>query len=1007
MTEVISAPTLDDALNALAKRVAENEEKGGKNFIFCEDRLTLLAERAVLKRTGGTFATEVSTFSRFLSDGRQTISKQGSVMAISAILAESEELKCFRKGSAQALYETIAQLSASRVDAQMLKASAEETGAEGLLGLKLSDLAVLLEKYNDYLNTRGLLDENGYLALLPEKIASGVLREKHVFFFAFPSFTAQAREGIRAAIENAESVTGIFLAGGEELYTCEAQTAFLKVAEEYGAPKSTAAKCSLHGEAQTLLSGIFSPERAVKNREKTKKIFTFAAEDEHAEMNAVCALIKKHISEGLRYCDIKVLVEGSGSFSAIEKAFSSYRIPFFSDRKRPFSAHPFCAFALSVIGAAANGGLPDSVDAVASSVYFGKGDNYRNYLLKFGGFRGAYKNAVKEGEPVKEYNRQELLACREKMISLLALFPAKATGGVYAQAVRALYEFTDGGKITEELQAHFQGAEKEFLDISPLEGVLSEIELLAQNETFTAREFCTLFENGLSALEISMIPQFADAVFVGDITESKLTRAKVLFCTGLTDALPRVSADTAVITDTDIKKLSALCVSVEPAIAVVNARARENMALNLCAFENALYLSRPLRSGDAETLPSEAFSYVEKLFDAIPVTDLFPFQCSEETPAKLELFALKEDFEAGREYDKSKFDVLRALFKTIGQDPDALLSSCAKGEVPSVGELYFARDISPTLLENYFACPYAGFAMRGLRLRERDERSVLDTDTGSFVHAVLEKVAERFSERSGEEACRAYAEEVARALLSTPRFAILTDTKAGAFTGERLIRESVEVAAAAYRQLEGSAFRVADTEGAVTLPELKIRGKADRIDVAEDYVRVIDYKTGEIDDKTVSYYTGRKLQLQLYLLAASRGGKAAGAFYFPAKDDFANPDEEKFRMKGFFCKDDSVLALMDRTRGEGEKSKFFDGGGRSEKGIAGEDFGTFLDYAALVSKQAETEMRKGNIAPSPYEGACTYCKCKGMCAFTGKPRKEGRVSPSEIVAIVRRERGEA
>ena len=67
MINAIGAPTLDDALAVLAERIAANEARGEKNFIFCEDRLTLLAERAVLEKSGGTFLTEVSTFARFLS----------------------------------------------------------------------------------------------------------------------------------------------------------------------------------------------------------------------------------------------------------------------------------------------------------------------------------------------------------------------------------------------------------------------------------------------------------------------------------------------------------------------------------------------------------------------------------------------------------------------------------------------------------------------------------------------------------------------------------------------------------------------------------------------------------------------------------------------------------------------------------------------------------------------------------------------------------------------------
>ena len=224
MPNIIGAPTLDDALSALSAAVSENEGRGGRTLIFCEDKVTLLAERAVLEAVGGTMLTEVTTFARFLSGaktGARLLSKQGSVMAVSAILsAKEQELNIFRRGAAQAVYETLAQLMASRVDEELLLRGAEE--AEGTLSAKLKDLALLLAAYKEFLRARGFVDESGYLALLPEALSAAGLCETNVIFFAFPSFTRQGQEGIEAAFDAAKSVSGIFLAGRAGLYTTAA-----------------------------------------------------------------------------------------------------------------------------------------------------------------------------------------------------------------------------------------------------------------------------------------------------------------------------------------------------------------------------------------------------------------------------------------------------------------------------------------------------------------------------------------------------------------------------------------------------------------------------------------------------------------------------------------------------------------------------------------------------------------------------------------------------------------
>ncbi len=989
MAKIIKAPTLDDALTALGGQIARAEERGERTLVFCEDRLTLLAERAVLSACGGTFLTEVTTFARFLS-GPKVLSKEGSVLVVSDLLSECEkELVCFRPRAAQAVYETLAQLAASRVDGETLRRSAEEV--EGALRGKLADLALLLDRYKERLSAKGFLDENGYLALLPEKFSSAALFQTNVVFFGFRSFTKQALEGVRAALLSAKSVTGVFLAGNAEIYTNEAYGLFRRVCGETVGAEEISAEDTLGETPRRLRDGLFSPAGGEKFR--TGQIRRFTAADEAEEFSLIAALIRKHVFEGTRYREIAVLVSDKESFQAVEKAFNAYKIPYFADQKRPFSEHPFCALVLDLLLAVSDGVLPDEADAVAANYYFGDGAQYRNYLLRYGGYRGGVRREIRE--ETEGFDRAALLACRERMLAFLSCFPRKGKGKDFVAAISSLRALAEADERTQALSAFFTGAEREFLDLKPLGSVLAEIEAVAGERSFTAREFYDGLKNALSALEIAMIPQSLDAVFVGDVTESKFGRVRVLFASGMTEEIPRVCQDTAVISDGEMEGLSALKVEIEPAIAQVNARARESLALNLCAFTQTLYLSRPLQKGRENTEPSQILADVEQIFVLPPMPELFPFDCVEPLPARLRMLALKEGFEAGREEDVKKYST---LFTALGGTEEE-----REKRSPAAGALFFSSEISPSLLESYFECPYAGFA-RVLRLRERQERPILDTDAGTFVHAVLERTAKGFNNFAGEEECRSAARAIGEELLGAG-FAALSDTAAGKYTGARLLEEAVTVAVAAYRQLAGSAFRVAETEGTVSLSDI-FSGKADRVDTSGEFVRVVDYKTGKFDDSPTAFYTGRKLQLELYLRAAAAGGRAAGTFYFPASDPFTAEGEAKYRMSGFYCGEWEVLSRMDRSLKEGETSALFDYNGGGDRGMPREDFEAFLDYAVLVSLRAEHEMREGNIAPSPYEKACKFCKMKSLCGYVGSPRKESSLKCAEIVRIVRRERGE-
>ena len=233
--------------------------------------------------------------------------------------------------------------------------------------------------------------------------------------------------------------------------------------------------------------------------------------------------------------------------------------------------------------------------------------------------------------------------------------------------------------------------------------------------------------------------------------------------------------------------------------------------------------------------------------------------------------------------------------------------------------------------------------------------------------------------------------DAARQLMQEAGYFVFDDSGEGRYAGGRLIAECEKVACAVYASLRNSAFRIRGGEEELRLPALGLRGRADRVDEAGEYVRIIDYKTGAFDPTLTAYSTGRSLQLELYLLAAAGGGKPAGAFYFPAEDKFTGEDEQKFCMKGFY--DADAVGLFG-----GEDASF---GGT---GLKGEAFADFLSYGVLVAEGAQREMKAGNIRPSPYKDSCTYCAFRGACGFTGEERTHAAVRAADIAAIAREER---
>ena len=117
MIYAFNCAALSAALQKLQNIVRDNEERGLKTIIFCEDRLSLAAERTVCAAVDGTFDTAVYTFARFISSEcgkpEKVLSGQGSAMVVRKLIEDKkEELTLFRQlsspSAAQTVYDTLA-----------------------------------------------------------------------------------------------------------------------------------------------------------------------------------------------------------------------------------------------------------------------------------------------------------------------------------------------------------------------------------------------------------------------------------------------------------------------------------------------------------------------------------------------------------------------------------------------------------------------------------------------------------------------------------------------------------------------------------------------------------------------------------------------------------------------------------------------------------------------------------------------------------------------------------
>lgn len=1052
-----TAPTTGAALEKLKEIVARNESAGKKTVIFCEDRLTLAAERAVCAAAGGTFSSSVYTFARFLSAERgkcsNILSSQGSAMVIRKLIEQMRgELTMFKKLSsptaAQDIYDTIALLYSSRVTPDDLSGvSAPAVVLEG----KIRDLEKLYRAYSDYLEESGSMDRNRYLAILPEVILkSPAIIGAEVIFLGFQAFTHSVSECASACMEAAKNVTGLFIGGSAEVYVNEAAASFQYAAKAFGGCNVKTIKSALGAEAERMRSYIFDPDAFhLGNPPPTSAVTIFEGRDEEDEVEFIASSIIKHVfEEGVRYQAISVMLPDMSAYCpVIERVFSQYNIPYYLDKTYPLSEHPVCAFLDGYLNCARDGCTAQSLFSVVTSPLFitdageqgkksGEGerrkvkDLFVNYILRLAAYRGGVRRQPDENILASlGLDAQAVKAVREPFLRSLKRIPSRGKGENFCAALRGILSDFDAQTTLKEMSAGFSETYPSLSKLSErayesVLSVLDEAERLTLGQEMSVKEFAAVLKSGFSAAELALIPPKQDAVFVSDLLSTNNIGSRIIFAAGLTGDVPANSQDTAVLTDRDLDSLDELNIKISPKISQVNNRSRETTGLNLCAFRDKLYLTYPVRKGGEESGVSEAVLYAQALFclpngeKLRPVTarmaaknaNNLKYLCARPVPAIKRLV-----YETSPVVRSSVFRLLQD--NGYGDEAASAVESPAEGVKVTKAAALYGNSFTPTALESYFACPYKCFMLRGLKLSEREEGVMRPLDCGNFIHAVLQKVfAPAVNELQDAAAVEARAKEECRKLLASPKYSALTSDKRGQYSADALTEEAVEVCLGAFEQLRNSSFRVAEVEKTCRLVldgGATLFGRIDRVDDCDDMVRVIDYKTGSTDNSAASYYMGLKLQLPVYLLASSEGRRAVGAYYFPAKVEYEEEHDGVFRLKGYMDGSEDVVRSSDSEVKEKQKSRYVDAylnGRQVESALSKDDFADFLLYSSLVARQGAKEMAEGNASPSPAEGACKRCQLAGSCGFAlgldGEERKKAKVDCRTIAGIVRKQRGD-
>lgn len=655
----------------------------------------------------------------------------------------------------------------------------------------------------------------------------------------------------------------------------------------------------------------------------------------------------------------------------------------------------------------------------------------------------------------------------------------------------AIFRFGENMNIYDIMQGEIDylklkgslGRVKEYEEVwNIFTDILDQLSDVIGEDKITAEEFVKLLITGFSSYRLGLIPPAMDQILFTSIDRMRTDNIRLLYLIGANDGvIPRASSDEGIINDGDRVFLKELGIELQPGTREKVFEEQYIIYKALTSASDYLRISYPIADSEGKALrPSMIISKLKKLYPALKEESDIINSLSKDNDIKLitrpeasfnELIAAARRRADGEHIE----DVWGDAYKWFEGNSEwrfrlknALEGIAYSNQAESVSRdktmklygkpMYF----SVSRLEKYSACPFSYFVQYGLKAKERRVYKLTSPDLGTFLHNALDEFARslKMEDKSWEEVDKVYCEEatgiIVKNMLDKVPGSILNSSPKYRYLSGRLRRTLSTAIWIIARHIQRSSFTPEGYEESfgergdyppvkICLEdgeEINLVGRIDRVDRMTmddlDYIRIVDYKSGDRNLSLTDIYYGLQLQLLVYLDAVLQSVQEeksdilpAGILYFKIDDPIIKAggplsDEEiekevmkRLRMKGFLLDDPEVIKSMDNDLSAGGASDIIpaeikkDGElGSRTTALSEEEFDALRGFVRKSIVKLGNDMVRGRIDIKPYKKGkktpCAYCEYESVCQFD--PRLKGNsyrfikdMSDDEVWINIRKE----
>ena len=805
----------------------------------------------------------------------------------------------------------------------------------------------------------------------------------------------------------------------------------------------------------------------------------FCAENIFEEIHAAAKIATMLLRDrGCLYSEIGVAASDLALYeNYIPAIFSQYDLPVFMDARRDVLSHPLPRLIFAALEVVASNWQYEAVFAMLRSplviIPRDEVDLLENYVLAYNIRGRAWREDFKFGpEDESDFLNQIRVKVLDLMAPMADLSPRRAfsiqllANNVYNflnhnQIAQTLADWIETAAITgdnEAMRRHEQiwGIAMDTLD------KLVEI-LGSANENIA--DFAKILEAGFGDQGIA--PPSLDQLVVGDLRRSRFGEIRALIVLGVNEGLLMSQpTNSGLLDDSDRVALAEKGLNLAKDS---EAKIYEEEFLIYANFSKpSEYLAITYSKGSLDGKAAQPARTLERLKDIFPkivTTDLekLPENSLANISAPAATFseytrALGQKIIDGKEIapillDAADFFYASPFFSAaltrIGQGLEFFVSN-QKLSHKNVQKVYGRKiHTSVSRLEHYVNCPFSYFIEYNLAAKPRKLYEVRTMDMGNIYHDILAHFGE-FAKSLSHEDFQVRMDAVINEVFENPENKVLKSSGKYTHFARKMRHISEASIAALMKHLARGDFKPIYSEVAfsdlsgqddglylnpVEIPlngdnSMLLDGRIDRVDIWTDgnneYVKIIDYKSGRKKFSLSEAYHGLDIQLLVYLsafiqkLSAARGEKfttkllPAAAFYFNLLNPIVNFSQnfqdnpkaleaellKSFKMSGVVLGQGNIVQALDKgleaeshilpiglKKGSTPENPDFRSGGTN---VAAEDFDALMNHAMAIAREIGEKILAGQIPVSPAKhkahAPCSYCGYRSVCNFDSTNR---------------------